>query len=147
MDTTLLTVRCAHAYDLYGRACDSHDIDALRSLATEDVELEVQGPRAHTGSGVEAYLALYRAHDTAVATRHVIGGVLVEQREFGICTNAHFQAFTFAATHTRITFGVYRNVYRDIDGTLLIARLNIDVQRHLDLPASRDVSSTAGAGP
>ncbi|MTD55621.1 nuclear transport factor 2 family protein [Amycolatopsis pithecellobii] len=138
-----LPARCAYAYHRYGRACDNHDLEALRALAVDDVQFSITGPVVKHGHGIEAFLDLYRAHDPRVATRHVISGVLAEQDGVDIRTHAHFEATVFGASGTRITYGVYRNVLRESgDGTLLIVNHIIQVERRLELPATVAVDPT-----
>lgn len=137
----LLSARCAYAYHLYGRACDDHDLEALRALAVEDVQFSIAGPVDKHGRGIEAFLDLFRAHDPHVVTRHVINGVLAELDGADIRTHAYFDATVFGTSETRITYGVYRNVLRETgNGTLLIVNQVIQVERRLELPASVEVA-------
>lgn len=141
MGNVELSAKCAHAYTLYGRACDDNDIAALRGLAVEDITFTINGPVVKQGQGIEAFLDLFRAHPAERVIRHEISSVLATRSAAGVSTSAHFAATTYEADKTLVTIGLYRNLLREAeDGTLRIAHQVIDVQRHLTLPASVPVT-------
>jgi ketosteroid isomerase-like protein len=136
-DPVDLSTRCAHVYHLYGRANDAHDIDQLRALATDDVTITITGLVQKHAVGIEAYLDLFRAHDPGERTRHVITSVVAEADGDRIRSRADFRATVFGEPQNRVTYGVYRDVFRqDADGRLLVAHKYIAVQRVLHLPAT-----------
>lgn len=130
-----LTVRVSALYTRYARAVDDEDIDALRSLVTDDVAI-TRG--AETEEGVEAFLRVYRAHfDNQIPLcQHAISNVSVGPSRRGLRSQAYFRALFFESERTRFVVGRYDDNLIDVDGALLVAHKRNVVQRVVELPAA-----------
>lgn len=140
----VLAARSAQLYYAYARAVDAGDLDALRAMVTEDVRI-TRG--AHpTEQGVEAFLDVYRAHNAMQipVCQHVVTNVQVERQGDDVVTHAYFRATMLEEAGTRVIFGFYDDVHREVDGKLRLAHKQITVQRVLELPASSDSFRHAG---
>lgn len=135
-DAALLAARSAQLYYTYARAVDEGDLDTLRAIATEDVQV-TRGDHA-TEQGVEKFLDVYRAHNALKipVCKHVVTNVLAEPDGDEIRTHAYFQATFLEKELTRVIIGVYDDVHVERDGELRLAHKKIRVQRVLQLPAS-----------
>jgi 3-phenylpropionate/cinnamic acid dioxygenase small subunit len=143
-DTALLAARSAQLYYTYARAVDEGDLDALRSIVTEDVKV-TRGEHP-TQQGVEAFLDIYRAHNALQipVCKHVVTNVLAELDGDEIRTHAYFQATFLEKEQTRVIIGVYDDVHVERDGQLKLAHKRIRVQRVLQLPASTGAYAHVG---
>ncbi|RBY83675.1 nuclear transport factor 2 family protein [Geodermatophilus sp. TF02-6] len=140
-DPALLAVHSARLYHRYAKAVDDGDLDALRAMVTEDVEI-TRGD-APTERGVEAFLDVYRAHNALriPVCQHVVTNVLAQRaRDAGatgaIETSAYFQATMLEEQRTRVVIGSYADVHVERDGELKLAHKRIRVDRVLHLPAA-----------
>lgn len=135
-DLGVLGARSARVYHVYARAVDEGDLDTLRDLVTDDVQI-TRGTHP-TESGVEAFLDVYRAHNALEipVCKHVVTNVLAERDGDDIVTHAYFEATMFEAEQTRVIAGVYDDVHREVDGVLKLSHKKITVQRTVYLPAA-----------
>lgn len=137
-DLTELGARSARLYYRYCRAVDEGDLEELRAMVTDDVQI-TRGDQP-TEHGVEAFLDVYRAHiaQQIPVCKHVVTNVLAERRGEEVLTHAYFQATFLSDAETRVIFGVYDDVHRVVDGELKLAHKVITAQRVLVLdPASQ----------
>jgi 3-phenylpropionate/cinnamic acid dioxygenase small subunit len=143
-ETALLAARSAQLYYTYARAVDEGDLDTLRSIVTEDVQV-TRGDHP-TERGVEAFLDVYRAHNALgiPVCKHVVTNVLAEADGEEIRTHAYFQATMLEEEQTRVVIGVYDDVHVERDGELKLAHKRIRVQRVLQLPASTGAYAHVG---
>ncbi|MGZ4199359.1 MAG: nuclear transport factor 2 family protein [Thermoleophilia bacterium] len=143
-DNATLAARSAQLYYTYARAVDEGDLDTLRSIVTEDVQV-TRGDHP-TEQGVEAFLDVYRAHNALriPVCKHVVTNVLAEPDGDGIRTHAYFQATFLELERTRVIIGVYDDVHVERDGELKLAHKKITVQRVLELPASTGAYAHVG---
>ena len=143
-DPAILGARSARVYYTYARAVDEGDLDTLRAMVTDDIRItRGQNP---TEDGVEAFLAVYRAHNALEipVCKHVVTNVLAEQDGDDIVTHAYFEATMLEPEQTRVVIGVYDDVHREVDGELKLAHKRITVQRLLTLPASSGTYAHVG---
>ena len=131
-----LGARSARLYYRYARAVDEGDLDTLRAICAEDIQI-TRGDHP-TEDGVEAFLDVYRAHNALdiPVCKHVVTNVLAEQDGDDIVTHAYFEATMLEEEQTRVVIGVYDDVHREVDGELKLAHKKIRVQRQLILPAA-----------
>jgi hypothetical protein len=143
-DTALLAARSAQLYYTYARAVDEGDLETLRSIALEDVQI-TRGDHP-TEQGVEKFLDVYRAHNAlnVPVCKHVVTNVLAEPDGDGIRTHAYFQATFLEEEQTRVIIGVYDDVHVERDGELKLAHKKIRVQRVLRLPAATGAYAHVG---
>ena len=143
-DTATLSARSAQLYYTYARAVDEGDLDTLRSIVIEDVQI-TRGDNP-TEQGVEAFLDVYRAHNAlnVPVCKHVITNVLAELDGDAVQTHAYFQATFLEEGRTRVIIGVYDDVHVERDGDLKLAHKKIRVQRVLELPASTGLYAHVG---
>jgi 3-phenylpropionate/cinnamic acid dioxygenase small subunit len=143
-DTALLGARSAQLYYTYARAVDEGDLDTLRAIALEDVQI-TRGDHP-TEQGVEKFLDVYRAHNAlnVPVCKHVVTNVLAEPDGDEIRTHAYFQATFLEEEQTRVIIGVYDDVHVERDGELKLAHKKIRVQRVLQLPASTGAYAHVG---
>ncbi|MCD5421158.1 nuclear transport factor 2 family protein [Rhodococcus sp. C26F] len=121
-------------YD-YAAAVDTGDLTGLRELITDDVVIEQNGK---SDVGAEEFIGVYRAFiDSPVEfSRHAISNVRVVQGEDGrVHVDAYFEATVCAPGSNQRIYGRYADVYIEREGTLLIDRKGISVDRMIDLPA------------
>lgn len=139
-----LAARSAQLYYAYARAVDEEDLDTLRAIVTDDVQ--VTRGQHPTEQGVEAFLDVYRAHIAMriPVCKHVVTNVQAERQGDDIVTHAYFQATLLHEDRTRVIIGVYDDVQREVDGRLLLAHKKITVQRVLELPAATAAFTHAG---
>ena len=135
-DPALLAARSARVYYTYARAVDQGDLDTLRAMVTDDIQI-TRGDLP-TEDGVEKFLDVYRAHNSLgiPVCKHVITNVLAEQDGDDVVTHAYFEATMLEDERTRVVIGIYDDVHREVDGELKLAHKRIRVQRTLELPAS-----------
>ncbi len=143
-DNATLGARSARLYYLYARAVDEGDLDTLRSIVTDDVQI-TRGQHP-TEQGVESFLDVYRAHNALQipVCKHVVTNVLAEQVGEEIQTHAYFQATMLEEEGTRVIIGVYDDVHVEQDGELKLAHKRITVQRVLRLPVSEGLYAHVG---
>lgn len=137
-ETPTLVILSSQLYYAYARAVDEGDLEALRSMVTEDVQVtRGHNPPEH---GVEAFLDIYRAHNSLniPVCKHVITNVMSRRDGAEIKTHAYFEATYFEHEQTRVIAGLYSDVHVDRGGEFMIAHKRILVQRVLQLPASSD---------
>ncbi len=139
-----LDARSARLYYRYARAVDEGDLDTLRAIVTDDVQI-TRGDHP-TEDGVEAFLDVYRAHNALEipVCKHVVTNVLADASGDEVVTHAYFQATMLEEKRTRVIIGVYDDVHREVDGELKLAHKKIRVQRILVLPASSDAYAHVG---
>ena len=135
-DPALLAARSARVYYTYARAVDEGDLDTLRDLVTDDIQV-TRGDHP-TEDGVEAFLDVYRAHiaQGIPVCKHVVTNIVAERVGDEVVTHAYFQATMLEEERTRVVIGVYDDVHREAGGALKLAHKKIRVQRTLELPAS-----------
>ncbi len=113
-----LGARSARVYYVYARAVDEGDLDTLRAMVTDDIQI-TRGDHP-TEDGVEAFLDVYRAHNALdiPVCKHVVTNVLAEQDGDDVVTHAYFEATMLEEEQTRVVIGVYDDVHREVDGEL-----------------------------
>jgi len=143
-DAAALAARSARVYYTYARAVDEGDLDTLRALVTDDIQV-TRGDHP-TEHGVEAFLDVYRAHIALgiPVCKHVVTNVLAERAGDEVVTHAYFQATMLEEDGTRVVIGVYDDVHREVDGELKLAHKKTRVQRTLELPASTSTYGFVG---
>ncbi|MGV9733277.1 nuclear transport factor 2 family protein [Rhodococcus aetherivorans] len=120
----------------YATAVDEGDLDALRALITEDVSITQNGKE---DAGPEEFLGVYRAFAESGAefSRHAITNVRVSDEGGGrVRVDAYFEATVAGPEGTQRLYGRYADTFAEREGTLLIERKRITVDRVLDQPAS-----------
>lgn len=144
VDGAMLAARSAQLYYAYAQAVDEGDLDALRTMVTDDV-LVTRGDHP-TEQGVEAFLDVYRAHNAMEipVCKHVVTNVQAVPRGEEIVTHAYFQATMLEEERTRVVIGYYDDVHREVGGELRLAHKRITVERVLELPASVGTFRHAG---
>ncbi|QIG44621.1 nuclear transport factor 2 family protein [Nocardioides anomalus] len=145
-DLGVLGAQSARLYYRYARAVDEGDLDALRAMATDDIQI-TRGDHP-TEDGVEAFLDVYRAHNALEipVCKHVVTNVLAERDGDDVVTHAYFEATMLEEGRTRVVIGVYDDVHREVDGELRLAHKKIRVQRQLVLPAAEGSYAHVGKG-
>ena len=143
-DPALLAARSARVYYTYARAVDEGDLDSLRAMVTDDIQI-TRGDLP-TENGVEKFLDVYRAHNALgiPVCKHVVTNVLAEQDGDDVVTHAYFEATMLEEARTRVVIGTYHDVHREVDGELKLAHKRIRVQRTLELPASAGTYTHVG---
>lgn len=143
-DTATLAARSAQLYYTYARAVDEGDLDTLRAIVTDDVQV-TRGDHP-TEQGVEKFLDVYRAHNALQipVCKHVVTNVLARPDGDRISTHAYFQATFLEEQRTRVIIGIYDDVHVERDGELKLAHKKIRVQRVLELPASTGAYAHVG---
>lgn len=145
-DLGILGARSARVYNVYARAVDEGDLETLRKLVTDDVQI-TRGDHP-TEDGVEAFLDVYRAHNALniPVCKHVVTNVLAERVGDDVVTHAYFEASMYEEEQTRVVIGVYDDVHREVDGELKLAHKKIRVQRTVYLPAAGANYAHVGRG-
>lgn len=139
-----LSMRAATVLYQYALAVDTEDLEALRALVTEDIQItRAEGTR----SGMESFLDVYRAQFSSKTEglKHVVTNVLADRLPDGsIQMHAYFEATMFDAEETRRIIGSYQDILREVDGVLKLAHKKISVQRVIQLPQA--TQAWVGAG-
>lgn len=143
-ETAILGARSAEVYYRYARAVDEGDLDGLRAIVTDDVQI-TRGDNP-TETGIEPFLDVYRAHNALQipVCKHVITNVVADVDGDEIRTHAYFQATMLEAEQTRVIIGVYDDVHVEQNGVLKLAHKKIRVERVLILPASAALFTHVG---
>jgi len=139
-----LGARAARTYYVYARAVDEGDLDTLRAMVTDDVQI-TRGDHP-TEDGVEKFLDVYRGHNALQipVCKHVVTNVLAERVGDDVVTHAYFEATFFEDERTRIITGVYDDVHREVDGELKLAHKKIRVERIQDVAAATGTYTHVG---
>lgn len=139
-----LGTRVAMVLYRYALAVDTGDLEALRAMVTEDIQItRADGTR----SGIEPFLDVYRAQfaSKTEGLKHVVTNVLADSLPDGsIQTHAYFEATMFEPKETKRVIGSYQDILREVDGVLKLAHKKIAVQRVLQLPQA--TQAWVGAG-
>lgn len=129
-------LRATAMYHAYAAAVDAHDLDALRSLVTEDVVTTRVGEVRH---GVEAFLDVFRQHGATGSDPvfHQVTNVRAVRGDDGVVTtSAYFCATTLGVDETRQAYGHYSDEHVVRDGRYLIAHKHMIVRGIVRLPAA-----------
>jgi 3-phenylpropionate/cinnamic acid dioxygenase small subunit len=119
---------------LYAEACDSQDLERLRSILAPDVELSVPGA---SWSGVEPVLGFFRDAWAAspYPSRHFITNVAMRELDADrVASTAYFLYVTTSGDDgSKIGWGSYRDRYMRHDGALRLHAKYMDMDLLVDV--------------
>jgi ketosteroid isomerase-like protein len=117
----------------YGRACDHHDLDAIRKMFHPDAVLSVPG---QSWSGADDVVGFYRGAwgDQPSPSRHFMAGVATSNLEADRAeSTSYFSYVTTVDGQSNVGWGEYRDTFVRHDGRMVFGSKHIEMDLLVDV--------------